>query len=66
VSVNGKTARHAIIDGRAGDGGEPVRVELYVIRDDRCLYDFLYVAPPETFDARRPDFERVVQGFRTD
>jgi hypothetical protein len=36
------------------------------MRDDRCLYDFLYVAPPETFDARRPDFERVVRGFTTE
>jgi hypothetical protein len=66
VSVNGRTARHAIVEGRAGDAGEPVRIELYVMRDDRCLYDFLYVAPPETFDARRPDFERVVHGFRTE
>jgi hypothetical protein len=61
VSVNGKTARHAIVEGRAG--GEPVKVEVYVMRDDRCLYDFLYAAPPETFDARRPDFERLVRGF---
>lgn len=66
VSVNGTTARHAVIDGRAADTGEPVRVELYVMRDERCLYDFLYAAPPETFDARRADFERVVHGFRTD
>jgi hypothetical protein len=66
VSVNGRTARHAIVEGRAGDAGETVRLELYVMRDDRCLYDFLYVAPPDTFDARRPDFERVVRGFRTE
>lgn len=65
VSVNGQVARHAVIDGRMGDTGEPVRLELYVMRDERCLYDFLYVAPPEAFDAERPAFERLVREFRT-
>ena len=65
VSVNGEVARHAVIDGRVGDTGEPVRLELYVMRDERCLYDFLYVAPPEAFEAERPAFERLVHEFRT-
>jgi hypothetical protein len=66
VSVNGKAARHAIVDGRTGAGGAPVRIELYVMRDERCLYDFLYAAPPERFDATRGDFERVLGTFTTD
>jgi hypothetical protein len=65
VSVNGKVARHTVVDARVGDTGEPVRLELYVMRDERCLYDFLYVAPPEAFDAERPAFERLVREFRT-
>ena len=60
--MHGEVARHAVIDGRVG---EPVRLELYVMRDERCLYDFLYVAPPEAFDAERPAFERLVHEFRT-
>ena len=66
VSVNGRVARHAIVEGRAGDARQPVTVELYVMRDDRCLYDFIYVAPPDTFDAGRADFERLVRGFTTE
>lgn len=66
VSVNGTTARHAVVDGRLADGGAPVRLEVYVMRDERCLYDFLYAASPETFDARRADFERVVRTFATE
>lgn len=64
ASVNGKTARHTVIEGRAGEAGEPMKLELYVMRDDRCLYDFLYVAPPDSFDAGRPAFEQLVRGFR--
>lgn len=66
VSVNGKVARHAVVEGRLGDAGEPMTVELYVMRDDRCLYDFLYAAPPETFDAGRADFERLIRTFATE
>lgn len=65
VSVNGKVARHAVVEGRLGDGGEPTTVELYVMRDDRCLYDFLYAASPDTFDAGRADFERLVRTLST-
>lgn len=66
VAVNGKTARHSVVDGRLADGGAPVRLEVYVMRDERCLYDFLYAASPDTFAARRADFEHVVQTFATE
>jgi hypothetical protein len=65
VSVNGTVARHAVVEGRLGDRGEPTTVELYVMRDDRCLYDFLYAAPPDVFAAGRADFDRVVRTLRT-
>ena len=65
VSVNGKMARHAVVEGRLGDDGERTTVELYVMRDDRCLYDFLYAAPPESFEAGRADFERLVRTLST-
>ena len=65
VSVNGKVGRHAVVEGRLGEHGEPTTVELYVMRDDRCLYDFLYAAPPDAFAAGRTDFERLVRTLRT-
>jgi hypothetical protein len=65
ISVNGKLAYHAVLDGRV-EGEDRVRVELYVMRDERCLYDFLYVAPPASFDEWRPAFERLVETFRTE
>ena len=66
IAVNSKTARHSVVDGRLADGGAPVRLEVYVMRDERCLYDFLYAASPDTFDARRTDFERLVGTFATE
>jgi hypothetical protein len=65
ISVNGQVARHAVVEGRLGEDGAPTMVELYVMRDDRCLYDFLYAAPPETFEVGRADFERLVRTLST-
>jgi hypothetical protein len=66
VSLNGKVARHAVVEGRVGDAREPMTVEVYVTRDDRCVYDFIYAAPPDAFEAGRADFERLVNGFATE
>ena len=63
VTVAGRPARHAVIEGRHQEAREPMRVELYVMRDGRCVYDFLYAAPPAAHDAGRPDFERFVTTF---
>ena len=42
------------------------RIEAYVMSEGRCVYDFMHVAPPETFEATRADFARFVGGFRTE
>lgn len=41
----------------------PVEVEGVTFRRGRCLYDFIYVAPPAVFPRGRPDFEAFVQGW---
>jgi hypothetical protein len=66
ISLNGKVARHAVVDGRLGDDGELVRVELYVVRGMRCVYDLLYAASPASFDDWRPGFQRFVETFHTE
>jgi hypothetical protein len=66
VTMNGSVARHSIVEARDRETGAPVKVELYVMRDERCLYDFLYVAPTDSFDAWQRDFERFVRTFSTD
>ncbi|MGH7354398.1 MAG: hypothetical protein ACRELS_07490 [Candidatus Rokuibacteriota bacterium] len=63
--VNGRAAAHALLEGRL-DGGAPVRIEAYTLRDARCVYDLLLVAEPSAFDGARGDFLRFVNSFATD
>jgi hypothetical protein len=61
--LNGGRARHEVVEGRMRQSQGRVRVEAYTMRDERCLYDVLYVADPEVFDAHRPAFQRFVDTF---
>jgi hypothetical protein len=66
TSLNGHVARHTVVDGQLGEHGAPVRVEAYVVRDGRCVYDLLYAAPAASFDDGRAGFQRLVDTFRTE
>src|SRR5207253_9000214 len=50
VAVDGRRAAHAGVDGRLAGGAGLPRVETYVMKDERCVYDFALVAPPESFE----------------
>ena len=41
----------------------PVEVEGVTFRRARCLYDFIYVAPPAAFPQGHPDFDAFVQSW---
>jgi hypothetical protein len=63
VSVNGRRALHRVLDGRVAADGAPTRIEAYVLKEEGCVYDFAYAAPPSSFDAWRADFRRFVESF---
>jgi len=63
VSVNGLRALHRVLDGRVAADGAPTRIEAYVLKDQGCVYDFAYAAPPPSFEAWRADFRRFVESF---
>jgi len=63
VPVNGRTAAHRLLEGRMRDSDQRVRIEAYTLKDERCVYDLLYVAAPAAFEAWRPDFQRFVDSF---
>jgi len=63
VSVNGRQAVHRVLDGRLDADDAPTRIEAYVMRDERCVYDLVYAAPPSSFDAWRAEFRRFVESF---
>jgi hypothetical protein len=61
LSLDGRPARRAIVHGNMD--GTPVGVEAVVIKGERCVYDFLYVAPEASFEAGRRDFQAFVESF---
>jgi hypothetical protein len=60
ASIAGREAAHMVVEGQSGPRSDRVRVELYIARDDRCVYDLLYAAAPEDFATWRGDFRRLV------
>lgn len=66
ASVSGRRAVHTVLDGRLSARDEPVRVETYVMKDERCVYDFAYAAPPRAFETWRAAFQRFVESFATE
>ena len=53
------TIQNGVIDGIS------IRLASVVLSKDECLYDFLYIAPPEDFDKGLKDFLYSVQSFST-
>ena len=60
-TVAGRPAAHRVVTGRRD--GTLVSVEAVVLKGDRCVHDFLYTAPADTFDAGRGDFRGFVESF---
>ena len=63
MSLNGRRAQHVLLDARTSDSGKPMRIESYVMKDERCVYDLLYVVPAASFELWRRDFHRFVETF---
>jgi hypothetical protein len=63
ATVAGAPAAHAVMDVLAGGEDERMRMEAYVVKGERCVYDLVYVAPAAAFAERRADFQRFVDSF---
>ena len=61
MTVGGWPAQRAVVHGRLD--GAAVGVEAVVVKGDRCVYDFLYVAPAASFETGRGDFRAFVESF---
>src|SRR5579859_7904194 len=46
----------------AFDHRVPLQYDIYVMKKDGCVYDLVYVAPPQRFPAGAEDFERFARG----
>jgi hypothetical protein len=63
LPFDGREALHTRLQAKLD--GVPMAYDLYVLKKDGCVYDFVYVGEPGVMDAGAPDFERFVTGFHT-
>lgn len=61
LTLDGHPAQRSVVRGSLD--GTPVGVEAVVVKGERCVYDFLYVAPEGSFEAGRGDFRAFVESF---
>jgi hypothetical protein len=62
VPLDHREALHTLM--RAKLDGVPMQYDIYVMKKDGCVYDMVYVAPPDRFTAGAADFERFALGLR--
>jgi hypothetical protein len=60
---DGREALHTVM--RAKLDGVVMQYDIFVMKKDGCIYDLVYVAPPDAFKQGAPAFERFAQGFHT-
>jgi hypothetical protein len=61
IPFDGREAMHSLL--RAKLDGVPMRYDIYVLKKDGCVYDVVYVAPPDRFPAGSGEFERFAGGL---
>jgi hypothetical protein len=62
VPFDGREARHTVLG--ASLDGVPMAYDIFVLKKDGCVYDFVHVAPPNV-TAGTPEFDQFVHGFHT-
>jgi hypothetical protein len=60
IPFDGREAMHSRL--RAKLDGVPMEYDIYVVKKDGCVYDIVYVAPPDHFAEGTLDFERFALG----
>ncbi|MCU1282223.1 MAG: hypothetical protein JWM53_5769 [bacterium] len=63
VPLAGREALHRRL--RAKLDGVALTLDLFVLKKDGCIYDLVYLSPPETVARGAADFARFVAGFDT-
>src|SRR5262245_20444557 len=61
IPLNGREAMNTVLSAKLD--GVPKKFNVYVLKKDGCVYDFLYIVRPDRFDQGATEFDRFVQGF---
>jgi hypothetical protein len=63
VPMDGREGMNTLLSAKLD--GVPKKFNVWVLKKDGCVYDFLYIARPDRFDKGVTEFDRFVQGFAT-
>lgn len=63
VTLSNRKAKHTVATGSLD--GVQVKMNIYVLRKDYCLYDFTYTARPGNYEKDVKDFENLLHTFKT-
>jgi hypothetical protein len=63
IPFDRREALHTVL--RAKLDGVPMQYDIYVMKKDGCVFDLVYVAPPDRFAAGAADFERFAHGVHS-
>jgi hypothetical protein len=63
VPFDNRQAMHTVLVAKLD--GVPKKFDVWVLKKDGCVYDFVYISSPERFEAGVPGFQRFVRGFAT-
>lgn len=61
LPFDGREALHTLMTAKLD--GVPMRYDLYVMKKDGCVFDLVYVAPPDRFAQGTAGFERFAAGL---
>lgn len=63
VPMDGREAMQTVMKAKLD--GVPKSFDVFVLKKDGCVYDFIDIAAPSSFDTTRSAFESFVAGFHT-
>ena len=63
LPFDAREARHTVLEARLD--GVPMAYDIFVLKKDGCVFDFVYVTPPGAGPAGATEFDHFVQGFHT-
>ncbi len=61
VMLDGREALHTVLVAKLD--GVAKKFDSWIVKKDECVYDMVYVARPDTFEAGVSDFRGMVSGF---
>jgi len=63
LPFDGREALQTVVEGKLD--GVAIKLDIYVLRKNNCVYDFAYFTRRGHFDRGRADYRRFVKGFKS-